>query len=85
MSGDTVEIAVDDHWPADVESDQGIVVNWFVKEGAAVDEGDPLCELQVEKVSFDVPAPITGELTQIHFGEDEEFSRGDVLGVITPA
>lgn len=85
MTGDRVEIAVDDYWPDDTESDEGVVVNWFVREGAAVDEGEPLCELQVEKVSFDVEAPVAGELEEIRFGEDEEFSRGDTLAWITPA
>ncbi|AUX09803.1 biotin/lipoyl attachment domain-containing protein [Halalkaliarchaeum desulfuricum] len=85
MSGERVAVAVDDYWPEDVESDEGVVVNWFVREGATVEDGDPLCELQVEKVSFDVPAPVSGELDEIHLAEDEEFTRGATLAVLTPA
>ncbi|MDR5673815.1 Pyruvate/2-oxoglutarate dehydrogenase complex, dihydrolipoamide acyltransferase (E2) component [Halalkaliarchaeum sp. AArc-CO] len=85
MSGERVAVLVDDHWPADVESEEGVVVNWFLREGATVEAGDPLCELQVEKVSFDVSAPVSGKLEEIHLLEDEEFTRGATLAVLAPA
>jgi len=67
-------------WPDDVDSDEGVVVNWFVREGGHVDEDDSLCEIQIEKVSLDVYAPVTGTLDEIVVGEDGEFADGDTLG-----
>jgi len=86
MSGasDRVAVGVDAVWPEDVDSDEGVVIAWFVREGWAVEEDESLCEVQVEKVSFDVYAPADGELIEIVRTEDEEFERRDVLGWIEP-
>lgn len=72
-------------WPDDVDSDEGVVVNWFAREGASVQEGESLCEVQVEKVSVDVFAPADGTLAEIVCGEDDEFARGDTLAWVEPA
>ncbi|MFC6716134.1 lipoyl domain-containing protein [Natrialbaceae archaeon GCM10025810] len=72
-------------WPEDAEEEEGVVANWFAREGSRVEEGDVLCEIQIEKVSVDVPAPATGTLAEILLAEDEEFERGDALAVIEPA
>ena len=82
MSDERVAVAVDDVWPEDTDEDEGVVVNWFVREGASVEEGDTLCEIQVEKVSVDVLAPASGELVEVVRGEDSEFGRGDTLAWI---
>ena len=72
-------------WPEDAEDvDEGVVANWFVREGATVEEGEPLCEIQIEKVSVDVPAPVSGTLTEIHLRENDEFQKGDSLATIDP-
>ncbi|WP_336023283.1 lipoyl domain-containing protein [Halobellus salinisoli] len=80
---DRVAVTVGE-WPDDVESDEGVVVNWFVGEGVAVEDSESLCEVQIEKVSLDVYAPVAGTLTEILRGEDAEFERGETLGWITP-
>lgn len=73
-------------WPADAEDvDEAVVANWFVREGATVEEGEPLCEIQIEKVSVDVPAPTSGTLSEIQLRENDEFTRGDTLATIDPA
>lgn len=71
-------------WPDDADSDEGIVVNWFAREGASVEESESLCEVQVEKVSVDVLAPTDGTLVEIVCGEDDEFEHGDTLAWIAP-
>ena len=73
-------------WPEDAEDvDEAVVANWFVREGATVEEGEPLCEIQIEKVSVDVPAPASGTLSEIHLRENDEFTRGDTLATIDSA
>ena len=72
-------------WPDDADSDEGVVVNWFVREGTHVDADDSLCEVQIEKVSVDVFAPVAGTLAEVVAGEDDEFAHGDTLAWIEPA
>lgn len=85
MSGesDRVPVALDE-WPDDADSDEGVVVNWFVREGATVEESDSLCEVQVDKVSIDVLAPVDGTIAEIVRGEDETFTVEDTLAWIEP-
>lgn len=85
MSEERVAVEVATAWPEDVETEEGVVVDWFVRAGGQVEEGDTLCSVQVEKVSVDVPAPTAGELVEVVVGEDEEFSRGDTLAWIEPS
>lgn len=79
-----VPVTVED-WTEDADSDEAVVVNWFVREGATVEAGDVLCEIQVEKVSIDVPAPVDGRLDEVVMAEDDEFERGDTLAWVVPA
>jgi pyruvate/2-oxoglutarate dehydrogenase complex dihydrolipoamide acyltransferase (E2) component len=83
---DTDRVAVTvAEWPDDADSDEGVVVNWFIREGRSIDEGKSLCEVQVEKVSLDVLAPVSGTLVEVVCGEDDEFARGDTLAWMEPA
>lgn len=86
MSSNPERVAVDtaDVWPEDTDEDEGVVVNWFITEGSHVAEGNDLCEFQVEKVSVNVPAPVTGTLDEIVLEEDEEFEQGKTLAWIRP-
>ena len=86
MSEETVVADSETVWPADSEDvEAAIVSNWFVREGTVVTKGDPIAEIQIEKVSIDVPAPRTGEMTEILIDEQSEFQRGDVLARIALA
>ena len=85
MSDERVAIGTEDVWPEDADEEEGYVANWFVREGATVEAGDVLCEIQVEKVSVDVTAPVDGELVEIVLGEDAEFRRGETLAYVAPA
>lgn len=70
-------------WPEDAaDVDEAVVANWFVREGATVEAGEPLCEIQIEKVSVDVPAPTSGTLSEIRLHENDEFVKGDTLATI---
>lgn len=83
MNGDSITVNSAAVWPADSEgAEEAVVANWFVRKGTQVMEGDIIAEIQIEKVSIDVPAPATGEITEIVVGEQEEFRKGDVLARI---
>ncbi|MFT4889153.1 MAG: pyruvate/2-oxoglutarate dehydrogenase complex dihydrolipoamide acyltransferase (E2) component [Halobacteriales archaeon] len=86
MSDETVAVDSADYWPEGSEDvDEGIVANWFVRAGTRVDEGETLCEMQVEKVSVDVPAPASGEVSEILVDEGNDFTRGEPLARIRSA
>ncbi|MFC7027295.1 lipoyl domain-containing protein [Halomicroarcula sp. GCM10025324] len=80
---DRVAVTLEE-WPDDADSEEGVVVNWFVREGAAVEASASLCEVQIEKVSLDVYAPVDGTLVEVVKAEDDEFVRGDTLGWLAP-
>ncbi|WP_256686188.1 lipoyl domain-containing protein [Halococcus qingdaonensis] len=84
MSDETVAVESETIWPADSDDvEEAIVSNWFVREGTTVTEGDPIAEIQIEKVSLDVPAPATGEICELLVDEQSEFERGDTLARIS--
>jgi len=83
-AGVRVAVRAEGDWESDVDEEQGVVINWFSKEGRAVEAGQALCEIQVEKVSIDVAATVDGTLDEIVVIEDDEFTIGDTLAWIRP-
>jgi 2-oxoglutarate dehydrogenase E2 component (dihydrolipoamide succinyltransferase) len=58
------------------------VAKWLRKEGEAVAAGDPLVELETDKIDLEVGAPQAGVLSRIDRKEGEDVKVGEVLGVI---
>jgi pyruvate/2-oxoglutarate dehydrogenase complex dihydrolipoamide acyltransferase (E2) component len=78
-------VETSDVWPEDArDAEEGVVATWFVREGARAEEGRTLCEIQIEKVSVDVPAPVSGTVESILVAEAGEFERGDSVARIDP-
>jgi pyruvate/2-oxoglutarate dehydrogenase complex dihydrolipoamide acyltransferase (E2) component len=44
---------------------EGVVGTWFVNDGEAVVAGQVIAEVQVDKVSQDVEAPVAGVMYQL--------------------
>ena len=61
--------------------ESGVVVRWLKKEGEAVSKGDPLYELDTEKVTQEIEAEADGVLLQIVVSEGE-VAVGTTLAVI---
>jgi 2-oxoglutarate dehydrogenase E2 component (dihydrolipoamide succinyltransferase) len=61
------------------------VARWLRKEGDAVSVGDPLVELETDKVDLEVAATQAGVLTRIDRKDGEDVKVGEVLGVIEDA
>ncbi len=64
------------------ETEEGIVVAWFKREGAEVQEGERLLEVQLAKVSYDIPAPISGRLYRILAPREGVIRQGQILALI---
>ena len=58
------------------------VAKWLRKEGEAVAAGDPLVELETDKIDLEVGAPQAGVLSRIDRKDGEDVKVGEVLGVI---
>ena len=58
------------------------VAKWLKKEGDAVTVGEPLVELETDKIDLEVAAPQAGVLGRIAHGDGADVKVGEVLGVI---
>lgn len=64
---------------------EGEVVKWFVKEGDAVRENDPVVEVMTDKVTVQIPSPVTGTILQRRAKEGEVVKVGATLVVFGEA
>ena len=60
----------------------GTIVRWLKSEGDQVEKGEPLYELDTEKVTQEVEADASGVLLKILAGEGEEIEVGKRIAVI---
>jgi 2-oxoglutarate dehydrogenase E2 component (dihydrolipoamide succinyltransferase) len=67
---------------AQLEGTTATLSKWLVAIGEEVKEGDPLIELETDKVSMEICAPNTGTLSTIIFAEGEEIAVDTVLGCL---
>jgi 2-oxoglutarate dehydrogenase E2 component (dihydrolipoamide succinyltransferase) len=61
------------------------VAKWLRKEGETVAVGDPLVELETDKIDLEVSAPQGGVLKRIDRKDGDDVKVGEVLGVIEDA
>jgi pyruvate/2-oxoglutarate dehydrogenase complex dihydrolipoamide acyltransferase (E2) component len=61
------------------------IVRWIKSEGDAFKQGEPIVELETEKVSYELDAPVDGVLLKILVREPSEVEVGGVLGYIGKA
>jgi pyruvate/2-oxoglutarate dehydrogenase complex dihydrolipoamide acyltransferase (E2) component len=66
-----------------VTSTKAVVVRWIKREGDRVKAGDPLVELETEKVSYELESPFSGILTRLLAREAAEVQVGNPLCEIT--
>jgi pyruvate dehydrogenase E2 component (dihydrolipoyllysine-residue acetyltransferase) len=55
------------------------VVRWLKKEGERVRKGEPVVELETEKVNYELDSPVDGVLLKILALESAEIPVGDPL------
>ncbi len=61
---------------------EATIARWLKKAGDAVAVDEPLVELETDKVSLEVPAPVAGVLTEIKAEEGSDVEVGALLGLI---
>ncbi len=62
---------------------EATVGQWFKQAGEAISVDEPLVELETDKVTVEVPAPVSGVLADIVVNPGDTVAVGALLGVIT--
>ena len=74
--GEIVDIVT----PAGGESvTEGTILEWAVKVGDAVEDGQTIVEISTDKVDMELPAPAAGTITEILAEEGETVTVGQVI------
>ncbi|MCB0858264.1 MAG: multifunctional oxoglutarate decarboxylase/oxoglutarate dehydrogenase thiamine pyrophosphate-binding subunit/dihydrolipoyllysine-residue succinyltransferase subunit [Solirubrobacterales bacterium] len=63
---------------------EGTVLEWHVAVGDTIEEGETLVEVSTDKVDAEVPAPVSGTVTELRAEVDDEIAIGSILAVIDP-
>lgn len=61
---------------------EATIAKWFKKEGDAVKIDEPLVELETDKVTVEVPSPVSGKLEKINAAPGATIAVGALLGSI---
>lgn len=61
---------------------EGTIAEWLVQKGEKVEKGDPVVELETDKVNLEVNAEDAGVLAEITSEEGEDVEVGDTIGKI---
>ncbi|HWE58894.1 MAG TPA: multifunctional oxoglutarate decarboxylase/oxoglutarate dehydrogenase thiamine pyrophosphate-binding subunit/dihydrolipoyllysine-residue succinyltransferase subunit [Solirubrobacteraceae bacterium] len=66
--------------PAGSESvTEGTILEWSVKVGDAVNDGDTIVEISTDKVDMELPAPAAGTITELLYDEGATVGVGAVI------
>src|SRR4051812_10475811 len=58
---------------------EGTILEWAVKVGDTVEDGQTVVEISTDKVDMELPAPTAGTITEILFEEGDTVSVGQVI------
>ncbi len=79
-SGQVVDIVT----PTGGESvTEGTILEWAVKVGDTVKDGDTVVEISTDKVDMELPAPAAGTITEILAAEGDTVTVGQVIARMT--
>ncbi len=60
----------------------GKVTHWLKAEGDSVAKGEPLVQIETEKISVDVESPAAGVLLRIVVPDDTETAIFSTIGIV---
>ena len=67
------------------EGTEASLGQWLKQPGEAVQEHEPLVEIATDKVTIEVPSPVTGVLAKLLIRAGSQVHPGDLLGLIDTA
>lgn len=60
----------------------GKVLRWLKAEGDAVEKGEPLLEIETDKVTVEIEAPATGVLARVRAAEGDDVPVGETIAFL---
>lgn len=57
-----------------------MIGKWLIEEGQAVGKDDPVVEIETDKVTLELPAPVAGVVSKHGKQQGDEAAVGDVIG-----
>ena len=78
----TVELKLE---PISEEMEYGTIARWLKSEGDSVAPGEVIVEIEAEKATQEVEAPVAGVLESILAVEGDEIRVGATIAVIAEA
>ncbi|RKQ32695.1 dihydrolipoamide acetyltransferase family protein [Oceanobacillus halophilus] len=64
------------------KNDESLITFWHVSEGDAVEQGDPLVEVQTEKAISEIEAPQSGVVKEIKKKRADTVAVGEILAIM---
>ena len=65
-----------------MDMEEATILRWMVEEGASVEKGDPVLEIETDKTSFEIEANGDGEVRNLNGEEGETLPVGTILAYI---
>src|SRR5215210_8403118 len=62
--------------------EEGTLLRWIKGEGDEVEEGDPIAEIETDKVSMEIEAEDSGTLAQLIAEEGQDVPVGEAIAFI---
>jgi pyruvate dehydrogenase E2 component (dihydrolipoamide acetyltransferase) len=66
----------------ELAQETGKIISWLKKEGDPIKKGEPLLEIETDKITFEVEAPEDGVLAGVKSNEGDEVPVGQVIAWI---
>lgn len=63
-------------------SDEVRLIKWLIKEGDEVKRGQPLCEVETDKVTMELESIESGKVTKLLAAIDSQIKTGEVIATI---
>src|SRR5262245_9177113 len=61
---------------------EAVVAKWLKQIGDAVADGEPVAELETDKITVELPSPVAGALSEQRFAVGATVKGGDVIGAV---
>lgn len=62
--------------------ESGALLSWLVSEGDVVTEGQPIAEVETDKITIEIPSPGDGRIRQLLAKPGDEVPVGATMGWI---
>jgi 2-oxoglutarate dehydrogenase E2 component (dihydrolipoamide succinyltransferase) len=61
---------------------EAVVAKWLKQVGDPVADGEPVAELETDKITVELPSPVAGALAEQRFAAGATVKVGDVIGAV---